>query len=172
MDRAQKHAFVAEMTKTLDECGVVVVAHYAGMSVANMQDLRQQMKQAGGTVVVAKNRLVKLAIKDTEKEGLSDILVGQSVYAYSEDPVTAAKVMVEYAKKNNKLVIRGGAMGSTILDENGVKSLASMPSLDELRGKIVGLVAAPATKVAQVLQAPAGQLARVFAAYGDKEDAA
>ena len=172
MDRAQKHAFVGEMAQVFEESGVVVVAHYAGMSVANMQDLRAQMKKAGGTVRVAKNRLVKLAIKDTEKEGLSDILIGQSVYAYSEDPITAAKVMVDYAKKNDSLVIRGGVMGSTILDENGVKSLASMPSLDELRGKIVGLVVAPATKVAQVLQAPAGQLARVFAAYGDKDEAA
>ncbi len=172
MEKAEKYAFVEEFRETVKSSGVLVAAHYAGLTVADLQTLRGEMKKAGGTVKVAKNRLVKLALKDTEMEGLSDILVGQTIYGYSEDPVTAAKIFQEFSNKNDKLVIRGGAMGSTILDENGVKALASMPSIDELRGKIVGLVAAPATKVAQVLQAPAGQLARVFSAYGDSDQAA
>ena len=172
MDRAQKHEFVSSLHDVFSNTGVIVVAHYAGLSVADMTDLRRQMREAGGHVKVAKNRLAKIALKGTESESIADLFTGPTVIAYSDDPVTAPKIAVQFAKKNEKLVILGGAMGATELDPNGVKSLASLPSLDELRGKLVGLIQAPATKVAQVVNAPAGKLARVFSAYSKKDEAA
>lgn len=172
MERAEKREFVASMNEVFSNAGAVVVAHYSGITVAQMSKFRNDMKQAGGTVKVAKNRLAKLALEGTEAAHISDLFVGQTLVCYSEDPVAAPKVAVEFAKANEKLVILGGAMGATNLDPEGVKALASLPSLDELRGKLVGLLQAPAGKIAQVVNAPAGQLARVFGAYAAKDEAA
>ena len=172
MDRAEKQELVASLHETLDSAEVVVVAHYAGLTVAEITELRRQMREAGATVQVAKNRLVKLALQGTDAEPIADLFKGQTLIATSGDPVSAPKVASEFAKKNDKLVILGGAMGTTVLDTAGVNALATMPSLDELRGKIIGVLQAPATKVAQVLQAPGGQLARVFGAYAKKDEAA
>lgn len=172
MDRAEKHELVASLHETLNSAEVVVVAHYAGLTVAEMTALRSQARDAGVTVQVAKNRLVKLALQGTDAEPIADLFKGQTVIATSSDPVSAPKVASEFAKKNEKLVILGGAMGTTVLDTAGVNALATMPSLDELRGKIIGVLQAPATKVAQILQAPGGQLARVFGAYAKKDEAA
>ena len=171
MDRSQKAESVAQLNAVFNEVGVVVVTRNLGLSVKQSTDLRSKMREAGGTYKVAKNRLAKLALKDTQYEGLEEYLTGPTALAWSTDPVAAAKAAVDFAKTNDKLEIVGGAMGSTVLDANGVKALAAMPSLDELRGKIVGLVNAPATKVAQLVNAPASKLARVFAAYGEKEAA-
>jgi large subunit ribosomal protein L10 len=136
-----------------------------------MTALRAKMREAGGGVKVAKNRLVKLALKGTDAEPISDLFEGPTVIAFSKDPVAAAKVAVDFSKVHEKLVVRGGAMGRTALDAEGVKALAALPSLDELRGKLVGLIASPATKVVRVLNAPAGQLARVLAAHAEKSAA-
>lgn len=172
MERTEKREFVTSIKSELADAGAVVVAHYAGLTVADMSALRIQMKEAGGTVKVAKNRLVKLALEGTDAEHISDLFKGQTLICYSEDPVSAPKVAVEFAKTNDKLVVLGGAMGATNLDPNGVKSLASLPSLDELRGKLVGLVQAPATKIVRVVNAPASQVARVVGAYAAKGEAA
>ncbi len=172
LDRAEKQELVSSLHETLNSAEVVVVAHYAGLTVAEMTELRSKMREAGASVQVAKNRLVKLALQGTDAEPISDLFKGQTVIATSNDPVAAPKVASEFAKKNDKLVILGGVMGTTVLDTAGVNALATMPSLDELRGKIVGVLQAPATKVAQVLQAPGGQLARVFGAYAKKDEAA
>ena len=172
MERAEKREFVASMNEVFANAGAVVVAHYAGITVSEMSILRTKMKEAGGTVKVAKNRLAKLALEGTDAEHISGLFQGQTLICYSDDPVTAPKVAVEFAKSNENLVILGGAMGATNLDTNGVKSLASLPSLDELRGKLVGLIQAPAGKIAQVVNAPAGQLARVVGAYSQKDEAA
>ena len=150
----------------------MVVAHYKGLTVADMQKLRAQMKQAGATVKVAKNRLAKIALEGTDVASIAPLMKGPTLIAYSGDPVAAPKVAVDFAKANDKLVILGGAMGKTALDPNGVRSLATLPSLDELRGKLVGLIQAPATKLAQLANAPAAKLARVFGAYAAKDEAA
>jgi large subunit ribosomal protein L10 len=171
VDRAEKSQLVDTLATVFQDTGVIVVAHYSGLTVAQMTALRAKMREAGGGVKVAKNRLVKLALKGTDAESISDLFEGPTVVAFSKDPVAAAKVAVDFAKVNDKLVIRGGAMGSTALDADGVKALATLPSLDELRGKLVGLIASPATKVAQVLNAPAAQLARVLSAYAEKSAA-
>ena len=171
MDRSQKADAVAELNAVFNEAGVVVVTRNLGLSVAQSTDLRSKMRDAGGSYKVAKNRLAKLALKDTDYAGIADHLTGPTALAYSVDPVAAAKVAVDFAKTNDKLEIVGGSMGATVLDEAGVKALASMPSLDELRGKIVGLVNAPATKVVQLVNAPASKLARVFGAYAATEAA-
>ncbi len=172
MERAEKREFVTEMKQALDGAGSIVVAHYTGLTVANMTELRADMRAAGGTVKVAKNRLVKLALEGTDAEGMSDLFQGQTLIAYAEDPVAAPKAASEYAKKNDKLVILGGTMGATNLDADGVKSLASMPSLDELRAKIVGMVNTPAQRIAVLTSAPAGAVARVIGAYARKEEEA
>lgn len=172
MDRAEKSQLVEALGSVFKDTGVIVVAHYAGLSVADMTTFRSQMREAGASVRVAKNRLVKLALKGTDAEHISDLFQGPTVLAYSSDPVAAPKVAVDFAKGNEKLVILGGALGTTNLDPGGVKALASMPSLDELRGKIVGMLNTPATRVAQVLSAPAGQVARVVGAYAAKDEAA
>ena len=171
MDRAQKPVVVEELNRVFNEVNVVVVTRNLGLSVAQSTALRNKMREAGATYKVTKNSLAKIATKGTAYESISDLLTGPVALASSIDPVAAAKVVVEFAKTNEKLEIVGGAMGNTVLDVNGVKALATMPSLDELRAKIVGLVQAPATKVVQIVQAPAGQLARVFGAYGAKEAA-
>jgi large subunit ribosomal protein L10 len=172
VDRAAKRELVSTLNDVFSNTSVVVVAHYAGLTVADMQKLRTQMKQAGATVKVAKNRLAKIALEGTDVASISDLLRGPTLIAYSSDPVAAPKVAVDFAKVNEKLVILGGAMGKTTLNVDGVKALATLPSLDELRAKLVGLVQAPATKVAQVVNAPAAKLARIFGAYAKTGEAA
>ena len=172
MDRAAKKEMVTELNGVFKASSVVVVAHYAGLTVADMQLLRRQMKQAGAAVKVAKNRLAKIALDGTDAAAVAPLLKGPTVIAYSSDPVAAPKVAIEFAKANEKFVILGGAMGRTALNPDGVKALASLPSLDELRAKLVGLIQAPATKIAQVVNAPAAKLARVFQALADKDKAA
>lgn len=172
VERAEKREFVAEMNTVFKNTGSIVVAHYTGLTVAQMNDLRSKMRVAGGTVKVAKNRLAKIALQGTDSEGISSLFEGQTLIAYSDDPVTAPKVAVDFAKTNDKLVVLGGTMGTTNLDAEGVKALASLPSLDELRAKLVGMIQTPATRIAQVVNAPAGQLARVFGAYARKDEAA
>jgi large subunit ribosomal protein L10 len=152
--------------------GTVVVAHYAGLSVAQMSDYRKRMREAGGQVKVAKNRLAKIALRDTDAEGISDLITGQTCLAYSDDPVAAAKVAVEYSKGNEKLVILGGSMGNTVLDVDGVKALAALPSLDELRGKLVGLLQAPMAKIVRVVNEPGAKVARVIQAKTSQDEAA
>ena len=171
MDRSQKADSVAQLNAVFNEVGVVVITRNLGLSVGQSTALRGKMRDAGASYKVAKNRLAKLALKDTQYEGLEEYLTGPTALAWSTDPVAAAKAAVDFAKTNDKLEIVGGAMGSTQLDAAGIKALASMPSLDELRAKIVGLVNAPATKVVQLVNAPASKLARVFGAYGAKEAA-
>ena len=171
MNRSEKTDAVAALNATFNEAAVVVVTRNLGLTVAQSTDLRLKMRDAGASYKVAKNRLAKIALSDTQYVSLSDLLTGPTAIATSADPVAAAKVAVEFAKTNDKLEIVGGAMGETVLDVEGVKSLASMPSLDELRATLIGLVQAPATKIAQVVVAPAGKLARVFGAYAAKEAA-
>ncbi|KPM12795.1 MAG: 50S ribosomal protein L10 [Citromicrobium sp.] len=171
MDRSQKTDAVAQLNNVFNEAGVVVVTRNLGLTVAESTDLRAKMREAGATYQVAKNRLAKIALKDTDYAGIEEYLTGPTALAYSEDPVAAAKAVVEFAKTNDRIEVVGGSMGSQVLDEAGVRALASMPSLDELRGKLVGLVNAPATKIAQVVNAPANKLARVFGAYAAKDAA-
>ena len=172
MERAQKVEIVASLHEIFANAGLVVVAHQKGLTVAEAVALRRKMGEAGATYRVIKNRLARLALEDTPYSGLSDLFTGPTAIAFSDDPVAAAKVVVDYAKGNEKLIVIGGGLGEDTLDADRVKALASLPSLDELRGKIVGLVCAPATKVAAVLQAPGGQLARVLGAYAATEEAA
>jgi len=171
MDRTQKTEVVSALNVTFGEAGVVVVTRNLGLTVAQSTELRGKMREVDASYKVTKNRLTKIAVKDTDYESISDLLTGPVALATSIDPVAAAKVVVDFAKTNDKLEVVGGAMGSTLLDVDGVKALASMPSLDELRGKLVGLIQAPATKLATLTQEPAAQLARVFNAYATKEAA-
>ena len=168
MDRAEKQELITKLNVVFQDTGVLVVAHYAGMTVAQMTDLRRRMREAGGQVRVAKNRLIKLALQDTPASGIADLFVGPTCMAYSKDPIAAAKVAVAYAKTNDKLVILGGTMGTTRLDANGVKALAELPSLDELRARIVGVINAPATKLVRTINEPGAALARVLQAHADK----
>ena len=172
MDRAAKKEQVTALNGVFKDANVVVVAHYSGLTVAQMQNLRKQMRQAGAAVKVAKNRLAKIALEGTDVASIAPLLKGPTLIAFSNDPVAAPKVANDFAKAHEKFVILGGAMGRTTLDLNGVKQLASLPSLDELRAKIVGLIQAPATKIAQVVNAPAAKLARVVQAYASKGEAA
>lgn len=172
MDRAQKEQLVSQLNRSLQEVGLVVVTQQSGMTVAEATDLRRQMRAAGAGYKVTKNRLARLALEGTRYKVLGSMLTGPTALAYSADPVAAAKVCVEYAEKNQKLTIVGGALGDQQLDQAGVMALAKLPSLDELRGKLVGLLQAPATKLAGVTQAPAAQLARVFSAYATRDEAA
>lgn len=171
MDRAQKRELVAELQQTFNETAVVVVTRNLGLTVAQSTTLRNRMRESGAQFKVAKNRLALIALEGTPYAPISEMLTGPTALATSSDPVSAAKAAVDFARTNDKLEIVGGAMGETLLDANGVKALAELPSLDELRARIVGLVQAPATKVAQIVQAPAAQLARVLQAYADKEAA-
>ena len=172
MDRAAKKELVATLSGVFKSTNVVVVAHYSGLNVAQMQTLRRQMRQAGGAVKVAKNRLAKLALEGADAAAIVPLLKGPTLIAYSSDPVAAPKVAADFAKANDKFVILGGAMGKTALDANGVKALAALPSLDELRAKIIGLIQAPATKIAQLVNAPATKVARVVQAYAAKNETA
>jgi large subunit ribosomal protein L10 len=172
VDRAEKSELVGVLKEAFAATNVVVVAHYSGLTVAQMQTLRKQMKQAGATVKVAKNRLAKIALDGTDVASIGPLLKGPTVIAFSGDPIAAPKVAVDFAKANEKFVILGGAMGTTALNPDGIKALAALPSLDELRAKIVGLLQAPATKVAQILIAPAAKVARVVQAYAAKDEAA
>lgn len=171
MNRSEKTEAVEALNATFKEAAVVVVTRNAGLTVADAGELRSKMRDAGAAYKVSKNRLAKIALKDTQYEPLADLLSGPTALATSTDPVAAAKIAVEFAKANDKLEIVGGAMGDTVLDIDGVKALASMPSLDEIRGTLVGLVQAPATKIAQLSTAPAAKLARVFGAYAASEAA-
>jgi large subunit ribosomal protein L10 len=164
VDRAAKAELVTALNGVFKDAGAVVVAHYAGMTVAQMTDYRRRMAEAGGKVKVAKNKLAQLALKDTDAAGISDLFKGQTCIAYSKDPIAAARIAVKYAKDNDKLVILGGTMGKTVLDAKGVKAVADLPSLDELRAKLIGLLNAPATKIARTVKEPGAKLARVIQA--------
>jgi large subunit ribosomal protein L10 len=172
VDRAEKKELVDTLNAVFKAANVVVVAHYSGLTVAQMQNLRRQMRQAGATVKVAKNRLAKIALDGTDVASIGSLLKGPTLIAYSGDPVAAPKAAVDFAKGHERFVILGGAMGKTALNPDGVKALASLPSLDELRAKLVGLIQAPATKIAQVVTAPAAKVARVVQAYASKSEAA
>lgn len=171
MDRAQKAEAVAELKQTFNEVAVVVVTRNLGLTVAQSTDLRGRMRDAGASYKVAKNTLTLIAVEGTTYAPISDMLNGPTALATSADPVAAAKAAVDFAKTNPKLEIVGGAMGETLLDVNGVKALAELPSLDELRARIVGLIQAPATKIARTINEPGAQLARVIGAYAAKEAA-
>ncbi|BBU60440.1 50S ribosomal protein L10 [Methylosinus sp. C49] len=169
MDRAEKKQAVAALNEVFAKTPVVVVAHYSGLTVAQMQKLRKQARESGASVQVAKNRLAKIALDGTSVASIGPLLKGPTLIAYSDDPVAAPKVAAAFAKDHDKFVILGGALGAQALDPDGVKSLATLPSLDELRAKLLGLIQAPATKIAQLTTAPAAKLARVVQAYADKD---
>ena len=168
MDRAQKEKVVEELGQIFESSGVVVVAHYEGLTVAEMQDLRGRMREAGGSVRVAKNRLAKIALDGKPVASIAEYLEGMTVLAYSEDPVAAAKVMDKYAKDNDKLVILGGAMGETALDLAGVKAVAAMPSREELIAQIVSQIGAPAANIAGAIGAPASNIASILSTIEEK----
>jgi len=172
VDKAAKKESVETLNGLFKTTSVAIVAHYSGLTVTQMQKLRMQMKQAGASVKVSKNRLAKIALEGTDVVAIGSLLKGPTVIATSSDPVAAPKVAIEFAKTNENFVILGGSMGKTVLNVDGVKALASLPSLDELRGKLVGLLVAPATKLAQLSNAPAAKLARVVQAYASKNEAA
>jgi large subunit ribosomal protein L10 len=171
VDRTEKAELVSEYRQLFQNSALVVVTHYAGMTVSEMTAFRGQLRKAGANYKVSKNRLTRLALEDTNFKGIADLFTGPTGIAFSVDPIAAAKVAVDYAKTNEKLVILGGAFNGQVLDTNGIKTLASLPSLDELRAKILGMIQTPATRIAGILQAPAGQVARVIGAYGAKEAA-
>lgn len=168
MEKAAKSQLVSTLNTTFKNAAVVVVAHNNGLTANQVLDLRNKMAAAGATVKVAKNSLVKLALEGTDAKGIEKYLTGPTMLAYANDPVTAPKVASDFAKAHEKFVILGGALGKTQMDANGVKALATLPSLDELRAKLVGMIQTPATRIAGVVQAPAGQLARVLNAYATK----
>jgi large subunit ribosomal protein L10 len=172
VDRAGKQQLIATLNGVFKDAGVVVVAHNTGLSVAQMQSLRRQMKEKGAAVKVAKNRLVKIALADSGAAVIGPLLKGPTVFAFSGDPVVAPKIAADFAKANEKFVILGGAMGRVALDAERVKALAALPSLDELRARLIGLITAPATKIAQVVNAPAAKVARVLQAYAKKDEPA
>ncbi|MEZ7812154.1 MAG: 50S ribosomal protein L10 [Paracoccaceae bacterium] len=168
MDRAQKEKLVDELGQIFQSSGVVVVAHYAGITVAQMQDLRAQMREVGGSVRVAKNKLAKIALEGKSTAKMGDLLTGMTVMTYSDDPVAAAKVAEAYAKVNDKFIILGGAMGDMILDAKGVKAVASMPSRDELLAQIVSCIVAPASNIAGAIGAPASNIAGILSSIEDR----
>lgn len=168
MDRDQKESVVEELGQIFESSGVVVVSHYAGLTVAEMQDLRARMSVAGGSVRVAKNRLAKIALQGTPAQGIADLMTGMTVLSYSEDPVAAAKVANDYAKENDKFVILGGSMGETVLDQAGVKAVAAMPSREELIASIVGCIGAPASNLAGAIGAPASNIASILSTIEEK----
>ena len=172
MDRAQKAESIEELKGVFAESGAVIVTHYLGLTVAEMTDLRTRLRKEGAKLKVVKNRLAQKAMDGAAGVAGEALFKGPVAIAFAKDPVAAAKVTTDYAKGNDKFVVIGGVLGSSVLNEAGVKSLAMLPSLDQLRGQLVGLIQAPATKVAGVLAAPAGQLARVFNAYAKKDEAA
>jgi len=172
VDRTEKREFVAGLHQALAATSMIVVTQNTGLTVDEATDLRRRMRAAGVTFKVAKNRLAHLALEGTRFDGIKPMLKGPTALAWSQDPVAAAKATVEFARTNEKLVLIGGALGTQTLDASGVRALAELPSLDTLRARIVGMIATPATRVAGVLQASAGQLARVFGAFARKEEGA
>ncbi|WP_225026474.1 50S ribosomal protein L10 [Xinfangfangia pollutisoli] len=168
MDRAQKEKVVEELGQIFESSGVVVVAHYEGMTVSQMQDLRAKMREVGGSVRVAKNKLAKIALDGKPAAKMGDLLTGMTVFAFSEDPVAAAKVTEAYAKGNDKFVILGGAMGETVLDQAGVKAVAAMPSREELIAQIVSCIGAPASNIAGAIGAPAANIAGILKTIEEK----
>ena len=168
MDRTQKQQLVESLQQVLADTACVVVTHQSGLTVAEVTQLRRQVRSAGAGFRVTKNRLARRALAGTEFEPLTPLFTGPTAIAFSRDPVAAAKVVVQFANRNDKLTIIGGGLGRRQIDAAGVKELAGLPSLDELRGKLVGLLQTPATRLAVVLQAPAGQIARVLAAYSEQ----
>jgi large subunit ribosomal protein L10 len=172
VDRAQKEKVVEELGQIFESSGVVVVSRYEGMTVAEMQDLRARMRDAGGSVRVAKNKLAKIALDGKPAASIADYLTGMTVLAYSEDPVAAAKVIDDYAKDNSKLEILGGAMGDTALDQAGVQAVAKMPSREELIASVVGCIGAPASNIAGAIGAPASNIASILSTIEDKAEAA
>lgn len=169
MNREEKKELIAELSSLFGSATTVVVTHYKGLTVAELGALRGQMRAAGASFRVTKNRITRLALAGTPFEGLADLFVGPTAVATSDDAVAAAKVSVEFAKKNDKLVVLGGSMEGKPLSVGDVEALAKLPSLDELRAKLVGMINTPATRIAGVVQAPAAQLARVFSAYAAKD---
>lgn len=172
MERTEKRAFVATLAAVFADTSFVLVARNGGMTVAEVSELRRRMREAGATYKVAKNRLAALALDGTRFDGITPLLKGPTALAWSKDPVAVAKTAVEFAKGNDKFVILGGAIGKQTLDVAGVKTLSELPSLDTLRAQLLGLIQTPASRIASVLQAPGGQLARVFAAYAKRDEAA
>lgn len=172
MDRSQKEELVTSLQQALSEIACVVVTHQTGMTVEEVTDLRRQMRAAGAGFKVTKNRLARRALAGTKFERLSPMFSGPTAIAFSRDPVAAAKVAVEFANKNDKLRIIGGGLNEQQLDAEGVKSLATLPSLDQLRARLLGMLQTPATRIAAVLQAPGGQIARVLSAHAKKGEAA
>jgi large subunit ribosomal protein L10 len=172
VDRAQKEKVVDELGQIFESSGVVVVAHYAGLTVAEMQDLRGRMREVDGSVRVAKNRLAKIALEGKSNASIADLLSGMTVFAYSEDPVAAAKVAQDYAKENDKFQILGGAMGETALDPAGVKAVAAMPSREELIASIAGCIGAPASNIAGAIGAPASDVASILSSVEERAEAA
>lgn len=168
MLRAQKTRVVEDLHAVFVSTAVVVVTHYKGLTVAEISQLRRQLREAGGRFKVVKNRLAKRALPGTPYERIADLLTGPTALAWADDPVAAPKVVVEFAKRNEKLQIRGGSLGNTLLDAEAVKRLAALPPLDELRARLVGLLRTPAARLVGVLQAPGGQVARVLAARGEQ----
>lgn len=171
MDRAQKAESIETLKGVFEGAGAVVVTHYLGLTVAEMTDLRGRLRKEGASLKVVKNTLVQKALDGSVGEAGDALFTGPVAIAYAPDAVSAAKVATQYAKDNEKFTVVGGLMGQTVLDQSAIKALASLPSLDQLRGKIIGLLQAPATKVAGILQAPAGQIARVIGAYAAKDAA-
>ena len=171
MDRAQKAESIETLKGVFADAGAVVVTHYLGLTVAEMTDLRGKLREQGAQLKVVKNTLVQKALDGSVGEAGDALFKGPVAIAYGPDPVSAAKVVTQYAKDNEKFTVVGGLLGETVLNQQAVKSLASLPSLDQIRAQLIGLIQAPATKVAGVLQAPAGQLARVFSAYAAKDAA-
>ncbi|CUW47609.1 50S ribosomal protein L10 [Novacetimonas hansenii] len=172
MDRTEKREFVASLAAVFAETSMVVVTRNDGLTVADVTELRRRVRAAGATYKVAKNRLANLALAGTQFEGIAPLLKGPTAISWADEPVAVAKVLVEFAKTNDKLVLLGGSLGSQTLSVEGVKALAELPSLDVLRAQLVGLISTPATRIAGVLQAPGGQLARVFGAYAKTGEAA
>jgi len=171
VDRTEKRDFVASLGQVFAETSMVVVTQNKGLTVAEVSDLRRKMRASGSTYKVAKNRLALLALDGTQFGGIKPMLKGPTALAWSRDPVAVAKTAVDYAKTNEKFVVIGGALGTHMLNADGVKALADLPSLDALRARLVGMIQTPGTRIAAVLAAPAGQLARVFGAYAKKDEA-
>ena len=171
MDRTEKREFIAALGRVFAETSMVVVTRNQGLTVAEVSDLRRRMRASGANFKVTKNTLATIALDGTRFDGIKPMLKGPTALAWSQDPVAVAKAAVEFARSNEKFVVVGGALGPRTLDADGIKALAELPSLDELRARLVGMIQTPATRIAGVLQAPAGQLARVFGAYAKKDEA-
>lgn len=172
MDRTEKQNLVASLKGLFERVNLVVITQQSGLTVAESTKLRRQMREAGASFKVTKNRLARLALVGTKFEELAPLFTGPTAIAISEDPVAAARIVVNFAKGNEKLVLVGGALDGQMLDIDGVKALAALPSLDELRARLVGMVQTPATRIVRTLSAPAGQVARVIAAHAEKGEAA